>query len=90
VLIRRMVDVSWEQGQAGGWGRDISLGGMYIQGHQHPEAGADVHVTVHFRHQAALSIPAQVCRTDDAGFAVRFVALNQLVADTIRKAVEGG
>jgi hypothetical protein len=61
---------------------------MYIQSHQHPEAGADVHVTVRFRH-AAVSIPARVCRTDDAGFAVRFVALSQLVADTIRKAVEG-
>jgi hypothetical protein len=62
---------------------------MYIQSNQHPDAGADVHITVRFRHAAAVSIPARVCRTDDAGFAVRFVAVSQLVADTIRKAVEG-
>jgi hypothetical protein len=89
VLIRRVVDVSWDQGQATGWARDISLGGMYVQSQQPPRCGADVRVTVSFRHGVAVSIPARVCRRDEGGFAVQFGAIGQLEADTISRVLAG-
>jgi hypothetical protein len=89
VLIRRKVDVSWDQGQAVGWGRDVSLGGMYVQSQQRPQAGVAVHVTVRFHGEAPVSIPARVCRSDEGGFAVQFVAVGQREADTIRRVVGG-
>ena len=89
VLIRRAVDVSWDLGRAEGWGRNISLGGMYVQSQARPDAGAKVHVTVRLRRGAPLSMPARVCRNDEGGFAVQFVAVGQLEAGTLRKLVEG-
>ena len=89
VLIRRAVDVAWDQRQATGWARDISLGGMYVQSQQQPRCGSDVRVTVRFRHGAAVSIPARVCRSDESGFAVEFGAIGQLEADTIRRVLAG-
>ncbi|MFC1642536.1 PilZ domain-containing protein [Myxococcota bacterium] len=85
ILIRRLVDVSWEQGHGVAWGRDISLGGMYIQASRQPTHGADVHLRIRFRRSGTISVPARVCRTDDKGFAVQFLAVGQPEAEAIRK-----
>jgi hypothetical protein len=87
VLIRRTVDVSWEDRYVMGWGRNIGLGGMYVQCEQRPEAGARVRLTVRFRRAPAVSIQARVCRTTDDGFAVSFDALEPVAADAINKVV---
>ncbi len=84
-----MVDFSWDQGQATGWARDISLGGMYVQSHKQPRCGADVCVTVRFRQGATVSIPARVCRADEGGFAVEFGVIGRLEADTIGRVLAG-
>ncbi len=89
VLIRRLVDVSWDKGRTVAWGRDIGIGGMYIQSEDGPGPGADVQLTVRFRRVPTVSIPARVCWTDEEGFAVRFVALGQSETDTIRRVIEG-
>jgi hypothetical protein len=87
VLIRRTVDVFWDDGCAQGWGQNIGFGGMYVQSEQCPQVGANVRLTVRFHRAPIVSIPARVCRTNDAGFAVNFEALEQAATDTIRKVV---
>ncbi len=89
VLIRRLVDVSWEKGRTAAWGRDIGIGGMYIQSQNGPGPGAHVQLTVRFRRAPTVSIPARVCWTNDDGFAVRFLALDESQRDTIRRVIEG-
>jgi hypothetical protein len=89
VLIRRKVDISWEEGRAAGWGRDISIAGLYVQSREQPTPGANVRVTVRLRHGGELSMPGRVCRSDIEGFAVQFLAVGELEADAIRKVVEG-
>ena len=90
VLIRRKVDVVWKNGEATAWGRDIGIGGMYVQCRGCPEAGADVRLMVRFHRAPAVTIPAQVCWSDEEGFAVRFVGLGKFETDTIRRVLEGG
>ncbi|MFC1642952.1 PilZ domain-containing protein [Myxococcota bacterium] len=89
VLIRRIVDVSWEHGHGVAWGRDISLDGLYVQSHRRPDPGADVHLRVRFRRAGSLSVSGRVCRTDETGFAVRFSAIGQVEGDTLRKVLQG-
>ena len=72
MLIRRAVDFSWDSGRAEGWGRDIGASGMFVETGQHLAAGADVQVTVHFRHAPQVSMAAQVCRSTPRGLALRF------------------
>jgi hypothetical protein len=45
---------------------------------------------VRFHRAPAVTIPAQVCWTDEEGFAVRFVGLGKFETDTIRRVIEGG
>jgi hypothetical protein len=90
VLIRRMVDVVWNDGEATAWGRDIGVGGMYVQSKGCPQAGANVRLMVRFRRAPTVTIPAQVCWTDEDGFAVRFVGLGKFETDTIKQVIEGG
>jgi hypothetical protein len=85
VLIRRMVDVSWAETHVRGWARDISFGGLYVQSPAQPGSGEDVTVTVRFRLGVAVSIPARVCRSDEAGFAVAFGAIGPFEAETLRR-----
>jgi hypothetical protein len=90
ILIRRKVDVAWDDGETAAWGRDIGIGGMYVESSGAPEPGANVRLTVRFRRAPAVSIPAQVCWKDENGFAVRFVSLGRHETETIRRVIEGG
>ncbi len=88
MLIRRAVDFSWGQEHGLGWGRNISLGGMFVESRERPAPGVNVSLTVRFRRAPTVSIPARVCRTQEGGFAVLFDALGPREQDTIRRVVD--
>ncbi len=70
-----------------GWGRDISLGGMYVESSQSLSPGVTVSIKVRFRRAPYVSIPARVCRSNDRGFAVHFDRLAPPEREAIQKVV---